>query len=317
MKEYTLANWKPSASMATVKERAKMYQQIRQFFLARDVLEVETPLLASHTVSDPHIESIASDDGRWLQTSPEFAMKRLLAAGSGSIYQICKAFRQGDSGRRHNNEFTMLEWYRIGFDEYALIEEVAALLRLILDCDKGDTFSYAGLFSDVLGLDIETCDLAQLQKAVATQGINLNRPLEDRDSLLDLLFSFCIQPTLQQLSFVVDYPVSQAALAQTGDNQRGQIIARRFECFYQGLELANGYFELRDGDEYLKRHADDSLRRLQLQQEVHRLDTHFVAAMNAGLPECAGVALGLDRVLMLRLGVDDIANVLAFTQSHA
>jgi lysyl-tRNA synthetase class 2 len=311
-------DWQPSASLTALRERAGLYSEIRAFFAERDVLEVETPLLAAHTVSDPHIESIASADERWLQTSPEFAMKRLLAAGSGCIYQICKAFRAGDSGRRHNNEFTMLEWYRVDFDDRALMREVDDLLRRLLSVDGESLFiTYAELFQQHLSIDIHSCDVESLQQAVDAAGIELSTPLQARDELLDLLFSFCIQPQLQSLCFVYDYPASQAALARLGQDDNGRSVARRFECFYRGLELANGYDELRDAGQYVERQKNDLLLRVQAGQVQPALDTRFVTAMQAGLPACAGVAMGLDRVLMLRLGLNDIAEVLAFVQSRA
>lgn len=313
------ADWPPSASLDALIERAKLNSEIRAFFAERAVLEVETPLLATYSVSDPHIESIRSDDGRYLQTSPEFAMKRLLAAGSGCIYQLCKAFRAGDSGKRHNNEFSMLEWYRLAIDEHALMAEVETLLKQLLCIDNMavEKLTYGALFLQFLDLDIQQCTVSDLQAAVFKAGIELSAPLQNKDDLLDLLFSFCIQPHLQQLSFVYDYPASQAALSRLGKNDKGQPIARRFECFFQGLELANGYCELTDAEQYCSRHASDLALRAQSGQVQPALDTRFVAAMKAGLPDCAGVAMGLDRILMLRLGVEDIAEVLAFVQRKA
>jgi len=312
-------NWRPGADRAALKERAGLLATIRRFFAERDVLEVDTPLLASHGVTDPAIEALRATGPvlatpRFLQTSPEFAMKRLLAAGSGAIYQLGKAFRDGEVGSRHNPEFTLLEWYRPGFSLEALMDEVA---ELVLQClDRGPighrVYRYRDLFTDQLGVDPFTAsgrDLAGLARSRLDCG-----DLElDRDAWLDLLMSHCVEPALagDDLAFITDYPPSQAALARTVQRD-GQTVAARFELYVDGLEIANGYHELLDAGELERRAQQDNLRRSAQGQEMRELDPRLLQAMSAGLPDCSGVALGVDRLLMRRLGVADIDAVIPF-----
>lgn len=307
-------NWQPGAALPALKARAEVLRSLRDFFYQRDVLEVETPLLASAPVTDPNIDAYSlAQAPLYLQTSPEYAMKRLLAAGSGPIFQICKAFRRGEQGSRHNPEFGMVEWYRPGFSLEQLMTEVTALLTLVLGERPVRRISYGELFADVLNLDIyrasdaELCVLAQQRHGVAAE-------LLDRDSALDLLFSHDIEPALgvAEYCFVDNFPASQAALAKLATDARGNAVARRFEVFIDGLELANGYDELTDADEQARRFNRDCERRRQRGQDVPPQDLKLLAAISAGLPECSGVALGLDRLLMLRVGADSLAEVLAF-----
>lgn len=308
--------WLPSASDAALRKRAQLLRQVREFFRQRDVLEVETPALGRHGVTDPHLTSIAVAGFGWLQTSPEFAMKRLLAAGSGCIFQICKAFRGGEAGALHNPEFTMLEWYRLGFDEYELMSEVEQLLAPLLDCGTARRFAYRDLFQSQLGIDPHRASQGELQ-ALVDQHIETSLTSLDKDQCLDLLFSQRLQPGLQGLTFVDKYPASQAALARLGEDEHGVMVARRFECFVDGVELANGYFELSDVEEYLRRCERDNSKRAAYGQQPVAVDRRLVEAMRHGLPQCAGVALGLDRLLMLMTGASTIADVISFAARRA
>ncbi len=314
-----MVSWKPTAALLALRARAELLRSLRDFFDQRAVLEVETPLLASAPVTDPNIDAYSLQQAElYLQTSPEYAMKRLLAAGSGPIYQICKAFRRGEQGSRHNPEFSMLEWYRPGFSLEQLMDEVAQLLCLVLGERPIRHVDYHNLFEEVLGLDVrqqsdaELCALSQRRHGIAAE-------LLDRDSALNLLFSHDIEPRLglDDYCFVYNFPASQAALAKLGEDARGHSVARRFEVFIDGVELANGYDELTDAAEQASRFASDcDLRRVR-GLEVPPQDARLLAAISAGLPECAGVALGLDRLLMLKLGANSLADVLAFPIDRA
>ncbi len=309
-------NWLPTASHAALRQRAELYRSVRAFFQARSVLEIETPSLSHHGVTDPHIASVAVAGHGWLQTSPEFAMKRLLANGVGCIYQICKVFRAGEAGTWHNPEFSMLEWYRLGFDEHELMSEVEQLLVPLLDCEAAQRISYGDLFRERLATDPHRAGYAELQ-ALVDQHIETASACIDKDQCLELLFSHLLQPGLKGLTFVCDYPASQAALARLGDDANGTTIARRFECFFDGVELANGYNELADADEYLRRCEADNAKRAAYDLPAMAVDTRFVATMQQGLPDCAGVALGLDRLLMLTAGAASIEDVLSFSAARA
>lgn len=308
--------WLPTASNAALRQRAELYRRVRAFFQTRDVLEVETPSLSRHGVTDPHIASLAVAGHGWLQTSPEFAMKRLLTSGSGCIYQICKAFREGEAGSYHNPEFTLLEWYRLGFDEHQLMSEVEQLLTALLDCGAALRTSYSDLFLACFDTDPHRASHAELQ-ALVDRHIETASACVDKDQCLELLFSHLLQPGLTGLTFVYDYPASQAALARLGTDANGTTIARRFECFIDGIELANGYHELTDHAEYLHRCEADNTRRAAYGLPAMEIDTRFVAAMRQGLPACAGVALGLDRLLMSKVGAASIEKVLSFPAALA
>lgn len=306
--------WQPSASLPVIQQRARVYRQIRVFFDARECLEVDTSLLSPSTNTDANIESIkASNLGQtlYLQTSPEFAMKRLLAAGSGSIYQICHAFREGEKGRRHNPEFTLLEWYRIGFDYQQLMDEMECLIDHISgESNQYQRISYRQLVLDHIEVDIDTIDLLDLRLKV-DQLVPGTRSAElDVDQCLDLLISLVIAPEMKGYVFIYDYPVSQAALARVKPSNPN--IAERFELFYNGLELANGFSELCDSSQQRQRFEADNNRRLTAGLEPYPVDELLLSALNSGLPECAGVAIGLDRLLMVLLGRDSIDQVLSF-----
>ncbi|MDR0781656.1 MAG: EF-P lysine aminoacylase GenX [Pseudomonadales bacterium] len=320
-------DWRPTASLAALAARDDLNRLIRNFFQRRAVLEVETPLMSRGSGTDPQLAPIVARYGvgpgsvgepRYLQTSPEFAMKRLLAAGSGPIYQLGKAFRDGESGPRHNPEFTLLEWYRPGFTLEQLMEEVAALVReaLALAADPIARVSYAALFQREFGLDPHSAPLVHLQALVHAR-VDRQLDLGERDACLDVLYSALIEPTLLEPVFIYDYPATQAALAKTAPDAQGRLVARRFELVMGGLELANGYDELSDAAEQARRFEQDALTRARLGLPPLAADTRLVAALTQGLPACAGVALGVDRLLMLKLGTRHIDAVLAFPHARA
>lgn len=322
------AAWRPAASLAAVRARARLLARIREFFRDAGVLEVETPSASICASTDPALESLAtryagpgSPQGLtlYLQTSPEFAMKRLLAAGSGPIYQICKVFRDGERGRLHNPEFTLLEWYRPDFDYHRLMGEVAELVQAVLGTPMGlERSTYAELFHRHLGLDPHGAALEELRECAVAQGVAPdNATALSRDDWLNLLLSHCIEPDLGRgrLSFVYDYPPSQAALARIRSGSCS--VAERFELYLEGRELANGFQELTDAASQRRRFEADLARRARNAQAVPPLDERLLAALEAGLPECAGVAVGLDRLLMVLTGARHIDQVLTFPVERA
>ena len=319
--------WQPSASIQVLKQRALILQKIRQFFALRDVLEVDTPTLSHATVTDEHLHSFSTQFNHphatqastlYLQTSPEFAMKRLLSAGSGAIYQICKSFRNEEIGRFHNPEFTMLEWYRPGFNHLQLMNEIDELMQLILDCEQAERVTYQDIFKQHLGCDPITSTLADIKTLANQYGYaELAENEHNKDTLLMLLFSQHVETKIGQdrPCFVLDFPASQAALAKISPTN--PLVAERFELYFQGIELANGFHELTDGAEQLTRFEQDNAKRKNIGLEMMPIDQNFIAAINSGLPTCAGVALGIDRLLMLALGCSKIEQVIAFENSRA
>ena len=316
-----MTDWHPGVSRDVLRVRAALLAQLRAFFAERSVYEVDTPVLGAFGVTDPHIECLTVErprqPPRFLQSSPEFAMKRLLAAGSGDIYQLGKVFRAGEEGGRHNPEFTMLEWYRLGCSLTELMDEVRQLVTEVLGARVSVTHTYRDLFRDVLDLDpftASTDDLAQC----ARNHIDLATLTLDRDDWLDLLMSHCVEPTLRNrgMVFVRDYPPTQAALARCSGEGRDR-VAERFELYVDGVEIANGYHELRDPVELRRRADADNVRRRELGRPHRELDERLVAAMESGLPDCSGVALGVDRLLMLQRGAPHIAEVLPFAGDRA
>lgn len=315
-------HWQPTASLPQLKQRAAILAQIRAFFAARDVLEVDTPAMSQATVTDIHLHTFqtqfvgpgfANGQQLYLMTSPEFHMKRLLAAGSGPIYQICKSFRNEESGRYHNPEFTMLEWYRPGFDHHTLMDEMDDLLQMLLQCGAAERMTYQQAFLTVLGVCPLTAEMDALKAVAATLGLaDIAEPEDDRDTLLQLLFSVGVEAKIGQQApaFVYDFPASQAALAQI--SPADERVAERFEVYFKGIELANGFHELADGDEQLARFEADNRKRLEMGLAPQPIDLHLVNALRAGFPDCAGVALGIDRLIMLALGQDHIDRVTAF-----
>jgi lysyl-tRNA synthetase class 2 len=316
-------NWQPSASTGVLKQRAQLLKHVRDFMAAREILEVETPVLSHHGNTDAnlnsfttllHSPSVVNPELLYLQTSPEFAMKRLLAAGSGPIYQIARVFRDAELGRLHQPEFTMLEWYRPGFDHHKLMDEMAELL-LELGLTIPTRASYATVFTRVIDIDPHQADIALLQEAATSYG--LQGIDNTRSVLLDFLFSHLVAPELGKLEpiFVYDFPVCQAALARIRADQPA--VAERFELFIAGMEIANGFHELSDVKEQKRRFEhDNSLRQAKGLAEV-KIDEYMLAALAHGLPDCAGVALGIDRLLMAILGYDSINKVVSFISKHA
>lgn len=316
-------SWQPTTSLEVLRLRAVTLKQIRSFFEQRGVLEVETPLLSHAIGSDPNLDPIeahcqqhGSKEKLFLQTSPEFSMKRLLASGSGPIFQICKAFRSGEAGPKHNPEFTMLEWYRPGFEHDQLMDEVEELMAEILEITNIPRISYRDVFRQHLGIDPHTASASEI-KSLAQQKIDIALDSKDKDIWLELLYSHLIEPELKDAVFIHDYPKTQAALARIEKDQQGVEVARRFELVVSGLELANGYFELSDPGELLRRFNSDQLIRKQRAQPQNPLDHNLLAAHQHGLPSCAGVALGIDRLIMLAAGVDSIEEVISFPEDRA
>jgi lysyl-tRNA synthetase class 2 len=313
--------WRPSAGLDRLRERAELLASVRSFFRQRKVMEVETPLLCSSGVTDPSIEPLsvavgdALDAPRYLQTSPEYAMKRLLAAGSGPVFQVARAFRDGEYGARHNPEFSLLEWYRPGFDLQQLMAEVAELLRHCLGELPCHRRSYRDWFGELLGLDPMTLPTVELER-FARSRLDVGPLTGDRDLWLDLITSHLLEPRLADLGvcFVYDYPASQAALARL-EIVDGVEVARRFEVYVHGVELANGYHELTDAAEQRRRFERDNARRREHGLSERPLDERLLAALEHGLPDCSGVALGLDRLLMVKTGARGIGEVLAFDWS--
>ena len=317
--------WRPNAPIHNLRARAKVLERIRHFFAECNVLEVETPVLSHCAVSDPFIDSLEvsfgfqpgiEDERLYLQTSPEYAMKRLLAAGSGDIYQMAKVFRNGESGRRHNPEFTMLEWYRLGFDDRQLMAEVDALLRSVIPDLEVSYLSYARLFESELGLDPHTASLEQLQR-ICREHVDAPFEDDDRDTWLNLLMSHVLEPRLQSAVFIHSYPASMAALAQVREDEQGRRVAARFELFVNGIELANGYHELTDAAEQARRLQADQQQRAALGLPQRPLELRLVQALETGLPDCAGVALGVDRLVMLALGAEGLDQVVSFMHERA
>jgi elongation factor P--(R)-beta-lysine ligase len=313
-------SWRPTASPVALHRRAALLARTRAFFAARSVLEVETPVLSTGAVTDPQIESLSTEirglPGRfYLSTSPEFPMKRLLAAGTGDIYQLCKVFRDGERGRWHNPEFTMLEWYRLGFDDRALMDEVETLVRELLaparELKTAEHLTYAEALEIHAGVDAHAAADADLDAAARRLGVECGAAL-DRDAKLDLLMGLVAGPALgrERPCFVCDYPASQASLARLKPGHPP--VAARFELYVDGIELANGFHELANPAEQRARFAGDlEVRRSRGQMEPP-IDEPLLAALASGMPDCAGVALGFDRLVALALGVERLSEAMAF-----
>jgi lysyl-tRNA synthetase class 2 len=325
-------HWDPSCSIELLRARALLYAELRRFFLDRGVLEVETPLLGRFGVTDPAIHPFIThfklpghkdSETLYLQTSPEYAMKRLLASGSGSIYQICKAFRNEELGRHHNPEFTLLEWYRTDFDLMDLIQEVEALFSSLFETkphwEAPQRFSYAEIFHQYLGLDPFTATIRELEASARKQGLLEAAALcgEDRSVWLDLLFSYYIQPNLghNRLTSIYHYPAFMPSLARKSLNQP-ECVAR-VELFVAGVELGNGFYELSDPIEQRKRFERDLEERERQGLPAHRIDDRLLSALETGLPDCSGIAIGLDRLLLLLTDQEALADILAFPMDRA
>lgn len=297
-----------------IKARADLLSDIRNFFKEKNVLEVETPLLASTAATDPHLSVMAFGD-KYLQTSPEYAMKRLLSEGSGCIYQICKAFRANESGKNHNSEFTMLEWYRLGFDYNDLMLEMADLLQLILGPLKIEKITYQDLFLKYLNFDPFDITLENLKNKIKNIS-NISNEIYNnfsKDDLLSIIFNEKIEPLLKnnKIWFVYNYPATQAMLAKTA-NYKNNIIAKRFEVYINSIELANGYEELSDSKDQEQRAVNDNLLRKKMNIPNIPIDYKLLKALDNGFPECSGVALGIDRLLMLKTKANSIKELISF-----
>jgi lysyl-tRNA synthetase class 2 len=321
--------WRPTAGLAALRLRADLCRALREFFHARGVLEVETPMLSAAANTDPNIRSFSLDYSgplaganrqRFLRTSPEFPLKRLLCAGVGDCYELGRVFRDGEAGGRHNPEFTMLEWYRLGFDHHRLMDEVAELLQAAFAL-VGRTLamrrlSYRELFIECLALDPATAAIAELKLPLQAFGIEASEL--QRDDWLDLLLSLCIEPQLDPatLYLVHDFPPTQCALARLA-GEGVDMHACRFEAYVGGVELANGYWELTDSAEQRRRFDSDNARRRLRGDHALPMDLLLLDAIDAGLPDCAGVAMGLDRLLMVLSQAASIDEVLAFPTARA
>jgi lysyl-tRNA synthetase class 2 len=320
--------WRPTASIEALRLRAALLARTRQYFADTGALEVETPALVLAAVTDAHLESlrVVDDASRteagFLHTSPEYAMKRLLCAGAPDIYQVCRVFRAGERGRRHNLEFTMIEWYRLGIDHRELMRDVERLLRALLSPHRAagpsDYVSYCEAFQRALGIDPLESPLETIVAALERNGVDLPASMRDgaatRDDVLDLGMGTVVAASFapERLTFLYDFPASQAALAQV----RGP-VASRFEAFWGSLELANGFHELGSADEQAARFEADLARRGEHGQPLRVTDARFLAALAHGLPPCAGVALGFDRVVMGAAGAASIDDVIAFPHERA
>lgn len=333
-KSNIIMQWQPSASIEKLRQRAALLTSIRAFFAARDVLEIETPTLSAGTVTDVHLDALQSHhalDGQtvpkrlYLQTSPEFAMKRLLAAGFPDIFQICKCFREDEVGRLHNPEFTMLEWYRKGFSMQNLIDEVGQLLMHILNIGPIEQLSYQQVFIHYLQFDpLEISFKALLalaqQKGLGDYAAQLDAQgcddIQLFDALLQVLFAQEIEPHIAQHVplCITHFPASQASLAKLEANGE---TALRFEFYFRGVELANGFEELSDAQLQQARFEQDNQQRHLLGKTIRPIDTRLIDALKAGLPPCAGVALGIDRLVMLALNCRSISEVISFDIQRA
>jgi lysyl-tRNA synthetase class 2 len=322
-----MKDWKPTASPKALRLRADVYALIRRFFAERGVLEVETPVLSAAGNTDPNIESLslhfngpkaAGEPRRWLRTSPEFGLKRLLAAGVGDCYELGRVFRDGEAGKRHNPEFTMLEWYRVGWDHHRLKDETADLLKaaMVLVGRRATVreFSFRQLYLDRFGFDPFTAPEETLRGPL--QVFDIDPTGLTRDDWLDLLMTHLIQPSIppSRILLVYDYPASQCALARLRDGDPP--VAERFEAYLGPLEVANGYHELLDAGEQRERFAKDVARRRARNLAAPPVDERLLAALPK-LPACAGVALGVDRLLMALAGTERIADVVAFPFDRA
>ena len=321
-------SWRSGIDSATLQQRSKIYRTIRRFFDDRGVAEVTTPVLGASGVSDLHIQSLSLvDDGQswFLQSSPEYSMKRLLASGSGSIYQICPAFRAGELGSKHNTEFSMLEWYRVGYSLEELVAEVATLLQQALDVNQVQTSefrftTYRELFTSRFDVNPHDAGIETLRGLIFAENLTADHidNIDDdatRNECLDLLFASCIEPGLDEPTFVLEFPAGQAALAKIATNDQYDVVARRFELYWQGMELANGYDELTDPAELRQRFEKNNTQRVARGMIEMAPDKKLLTSMSE-LHECAGVTIGLDRFVMLLCGKTSIDEVLTFSRQR-
>ena len=323
-----MTTWQPTASFEMLKTRARLLTKLRAFFAEKNILEVQTPILSQAGNTEPAIETFVtqqfenSKQPSFLNSSPEFAMKRLLAAASGSIYQITPAFRQGEQGKKHNPEFTILEWYRTDFDHHALMGEVNALLRYVakdfLQLERSQFYSYQDAMIKFADVDPFKAGIKELNAAVVKAGIDVvGMDKASFDNWLDLIMSQVVEKNLPLNCpvFIYDYPASQAALAKI--RKGSPAVAERFELYINGMELANGFHELNDAEEQAERFKNEQLQRKKLKLTGIPADYNLIAALKHGLPDCAGVAIGFDRLLMVLTGAEHINDVLTFPFDRA
>jgi lysyl-tRNA synthetase class 2 len=307
--------WVPSASLETLRKRAQILAEIRHFFGLRDYLEVETPTMSRFGITDVYLSNIKAlfrGQTYYLQTSPEYHMKRLLAAGSGAIFQLARVFRDDELGRWHNPEFTLLEWYQLGIDHHQLMDEVDELLKLILHVPPMNRKTYQQIFLELCDFDPFSIEVSELKAVLRRYGLEnvLPEKEEDLDQYLFLLMTHVIEPALataREPVAVYNFPLSQAALAKTNYG-----VAERFEVYYQGVELANGFHELTDASVQAERFQSDLAMRKRQGLELPLPDEYFLQALTHGLPPCSGVALGVDRLIAFALKKSEIADVLSF-----
>ena len=311
-----MSDWQPSAGIDTLRARAALFAEVRAFMSSRGLLEVDTPLLGRFAVTDPNIEmfEVPTHDGmRFLQSSPEFAMKRLLASGAGDIFQLGKAFRSGEHGGRHNPEFVMLEWYRVDWTHDQLIREVAELITEALQLSTWQVWSLEALLDHFCQINPHDATERELKVTAENAGIDVVGDLDKLD-YLDLLMTHIVEPGIASwgLVFVVDFLEQQAALSRIIE-RGGNSVAARFEAYVHGIELANGYWEESDPDILTRRFEADNRLRAARRQTTREIDERLVSASRAGVPECAGVAVGFDRLLMLMQGRTQLSQVMPFS----
>ena len=308
--------WRPSASVETLKKRAHLLKDLRAYMDRMGIMEADVPALGQATVTDPFIQSLSLQDGQetfFLQTSPEYYLKRMLAAGFGDVYYLGPAFRKDERGKKHRSEFTMLEWYRLGQDDHSLMKEMACMFRQLKPSVAIQFLTYQDAFQKALCICPHNANLEELRTlAYEKAQAQFESPL--KSVWLDVLFSHCVEPDLPEgVAFVFDFPECMSALAKLDTNEHGQKIARRFECYWNGVELANGYWELTDAEEQARRFENDNALRRELGLHEVESDPLFLEALREGLPDCAGVAMGVDRLLMCLENSEDIAKTMAFS----
>lgn len=311
----------PSASLAALERRAAILRRLRDFFLARNFLEVDTPLLSDEIIPELHIEPIRADDGSFLQASPELHMKRLLAAGAKAIFQVTRSFRAGERGQLHNPEFTIVEWYRVGDDMKAGMELLDELTQSLLGALPAIRTTYADAFQRILGICPFGAPIEEFFAAAKRTNVpapaNMSR--DDRDGWLNFLLATCVEPQLGTHcpEIIYHYPATQASLAKIVGTAAGPTVAERFELYYRGIELANGFHELCDAGEQRRRFEAVNACRVADGRLALPLPESLLAAMDDGLPDCTGVALGFDRLAMLAMDAASIDQVIAFRQPES
>ena len=317
-------NWKPGASLEVLKLSAALRACVRDYMHEQNVLEVITPALSIATTTNPNIHSLQVAD-RYLHTSPEFAMKRLLAVYSTDIYQMANVFRDGEIGRFHNAEFTLLEWYRVGMNHLALIADVSALMQRVFELFNRpwvapENVRYTDAVSRVCKIPFDKIGVTDIERVFSQHQRSYPNAIgDDRDAAMDLLMDEFVVPKFSDdcVTYVVEYPASQAALARIGQDRNQKPVAERFEMYCGTVELANGFHELSDAIEQRTRFEQEQRVRAARGQRKVRLDENLLSALAHGLPDCAGVALGLDRLMLVLAGADHIDDVLAFSGGRA